>query len=253
MPTHTKKIRNLTDPNDVLYREELGNASWRFLHQISHLYPEAPTLSQKLVMEQFIHGFFACYPCSVCREHGRTLVPKVWKKECLDSRKSFEQWVGLLHNTVSSAQQASHRFYTLDKQSTDASHPNLTISSLNTEEFGNVTWKVLHSVAETYSDNPTDQNRRDVEAFFRGLLAIFPLTADYWGDKYVNSAGVSHLNSGDLISRKSLSRWVWVNHNIYNIALGKSAIEFKSPDIGDGINDIGAFTADKLCLSRPLL
>ncbi|GMT23337.1 hypothetical protein PFISCL1PPCAC_14634, partial [Pristionchus fissidentatus] len=79
-------------------REQLGRASWSFLHAATAFFPEKPTKEQKETAKQFVYNFSNLYPCEHCaigmREDLKEIPPKV------ESREEFAGWMCLLHNRV---------------------------------------------------------------------------------------------------------------------------------------------------------
>jgi FAD-linked sulfhydryl oxidase len=55
-----------TCPLDV---EQLGRATWSFLHTTAAYYPERPTASQRANMLGLIHALPVLYPCTHCASH----------------------------------------------------------------------------------------------------------------------------------------------------------------------------------------
>lgn len=53
-------------PADV---EQLGRATWTFLHTTAAYYPEKPTPSQRINMLGLLNALPALYPCSHCASH----------------------------------------------------------------------------------------------------------------------------------------------------------------------------------------
>jgi FAD-linked sulfhydryl oxidase len=49
-----------------LFRNQLGNASWKYLHTMAAYYPASPTEEQKTKMTQFINTFAETFPCTHC-------------------------------------------------------------------------------------------------------------------------------------------------------------------------------------------
>lgn len=47
-------------------REELGRATWTFLHTTAAYYPNEPSMNQQKEMAQFIKTFAQFYPCDDC-------------------------------------------------------------------------------------------------------------------------------------------------------------------------------------------
>ena len=50
-------------------REELGQATWIFLHTMAAYFPEQPSKKQSVEMSQFITLFSHFYPCEDCAYH----------------------------------------------------------------------------------------------------------------------------------------------------------------------------------------
>lgn len=49
-----------------LDKDQLGKASWGFLHTMAANYPKQPTMEQQTNMRQFIYLFSQFYPCNFC-------------------------------------------------------------------------------------------------------------------------------------------------------------------------------------------
>lgn len=81
-----------------LDREELGNATWGFLHTMASYYPKHPSTEQQEDMTKFVNLFAKFFPCHECaddlREKLKTFQP------ITSSRRDFENWMCELHNDV---------------------------------------------------------------------------------------------------------------------------------------------------------
>ncbi|WPT16264.1 FAD-linked sulfhydryl oxidase ERV1 [Picochlorum sp. SENEW3] len=79
-------------------REEVGRASWTFLHTLAAQYPERPTRQQKRDARNLIDILTRMYPCGECARHFKEVVqahpPEV------DTREEFSQWMCRVHNVV---------------------------------------------------------------------------------------------------------------------------------------------------------
>jgi len=52
--------------------------------------------------------------------------------------------------------------------------PSLNKHTVTREDLGQATWTLLHSMASTYPDNPTWQQKKDVKIFIDSLSRIYP-------------------------------------------------------------------------------
>ncbi|KAH8287243.1 hypothetical protein KR054_004718 [Drosophila jambulina] len=87
---------------------------------------------------------------------------------------------------------------------------------LDKVRLGISTWGLLHTMAAFYSDNPTDNEKRDMKNFFEVLSRLYPCefcAKDFRTDLDVNPINVS--------SQKELSLWLCKFHNRVNDKLGK--------------------------------
>ncbi|KAI6107294.1 FAD-dependent thiol oxidase [Pisolithus croceorrhizus] len=82
-------------PPDV---EQLGRATWTFLHTTAAYYPDRPTPQQRANMLNLLHSLPVLYPCSHCASHlGETLKlnpPNV------SGRVALSRWLCERHNEV---------------------------------------------------------------------------------------------------------------------------------------------------------
>jgi FAD-linked sulfhydryl oxidase len=62
----TTKIEQSYYNECPLFRNQLGNASWKYLHTMAAYYPAIPTEEQKSKMIQFINTFAETFPCTHC-------------------------------------------------------------------------------------------------------------------------------------------------------------------------------------------
>lgn len=80
-------------PPDV---EELGRASWTFLHTLAATFPKEPSDEERLRMGAFLNLFSTLYPCDGCRlglqEEILADPPE------LENRHTLTQWMCRLHN-----------------------------------------------------------------------------------------------------------------------------------------------------------
>lgn len=79
-------------------KEEVGRATWTFLHTLAAQYPERPTRQQKRDAKELIDILTRMYPCGECARHFREVVtahpPQV------ASKHDFSLWMCRVHNVV---------------------------------------------------------------------------------------------------------------------------------------------------------
>lgn len=78
--------------------QELGKATWTFLHTMAAYYPERPDEKQKTEMKSFISNFSKFYPCNYCAEHLREEMGK--NPPVVESRETLSEWFCNVHNEV---------------------------------------------------------------------------------------------------------------------------------------------------------
>ncbi|KAF8074902.1 ERV/ALR sulfhydryl oxidase domain-containing protein [Lyophyllum atratum] len=82
-------------PPDV---EQLGRATWTFLHTTAAYYPERPTLAHRSHMLMLLRSLPVLYPCTNCAEDfGEDM--KVHPPD-VSSRVGLSQWLCQRHNEV---------------------------------------------------------------------------------------------------------------------------------------------------------
>lgn len=88
-------VRPANCPPDV---EQLGNATWTFLHTTAAYYPDAPTMAHRVNMLSLLRALPVLYPCSTCATHlgeeMKTRPPDV------SSRGALSRWLCEQHNAV---------------------------------------------------------------------------------------------------------------------------------------------------------
>ncbi|KAH7922324.1 FAD-dependent thiol oxidase [Leucogyrophana mollusca] len=82
-------------PPDV---EQLGRATWTFLHTTAAYYPERPTPNQRANMLNLLHSLPTLYPCSHCASHlGENLKDH---PPDVSGRVPLSRWLCERHNDV---------------------------------------------------------------------------------------------------------------------------------------------------------
>ncbi|KAA1469099.1 FAD-dependent thiol oxidase [Dentipellis sp. KUC8613] len=82
-------------PPDV---EQLGRATWTFLHTTAAYYPEKPTTRQRANMLSLLHALPVLYPCSHCATHLGAEMER--HPPDVSSRKGLSWWLCERHNEV---------------------------------------------------------------------------------------------------------------------------------------------------------
>lgn len=94
-------------PKDVLNKgksaapvtkEELGRATWTFLHTLAAQYPEHPTRQQKKDVKELMAILSRMYPCQECADHFKEVL-RVNPVQ-VGSHAEFSQWLCHVHNVV---------------------------------------------------------------------------------------------------------------------------------------------------------
>ena len=88
-------VRPANCPPDV---EQLGNATWTFLHTTAAYYPEKPTMQHRVNMLSLLRALPVLYACSNCAQHlgenMKTHPPDV------SGRAALSKWLCEQHNEV---------------------------------------------------------------------------------------------------------------------------------------------------------
>ncbi|XP_030381909.1 FAD-linked sulfhydryl oxidase ALR [Scaptodrosophila lebanonensis] len=87
---------------------------------------------------------------------------------------------------------------------------------LDKVRLGISTWGLLHTMAAFYSDNPTDNEKRDMKTFFEVLSRLYP--CEYCAKDFRSDLDVNPINVN---SQKELAMWLCKFHNRVNDKLGK--------------------------------
>ncbi len=78
--------------------EQLGRATWTFLHTMAAYYPEVPSYEQQRSMRTLLSTFSQFYPCWYCAEHLREEMNKSPPK--VESSGALGKWLCDMHNIV---------------------------------------------------------------------------------------------------------------------------------------------------------
>nr|GLL47279.1 FAD-linked sulfhydryl oxidase ERV1 [Ipomoea trifida] len=94
-PAEVPKKENSAGP---VTKEELGRATWVFLHTLAAQYPEKPTRQQKKDVKELMAILSRMYPCKDCADHFK----EVLRANPVQARSQaeFSQWLCHVHNVV---------------------------------------------------------------------------------------------------------------------------------------------------------
>ncbi|KAF1858651.1 hypothetical protein Lal_00044684 [Lupinus albus] len=79
-------------------KEELGRATWTFLHTLAAQYPDNPTRQQKKDVKELVHILTRMYPCKDCADHFKEVIRA--NPVQVGSHAEFSQWLCHVHNVV---------------------------------------------------------------------------------------------------------------------------------------------------------
>ncbi|XP_010500541.1 PREDICTED: FAD-linked sulfhydryl oxidase ERV1 isoform X1 [Camelina sativa] len=79
-------------------KEDLGRATWTFLHTLAAQYPEKPTRQQKKDVKELMSILSRMYPCRECADHFKEILRS--NPAQAGSQEEFSQWLCHVHNTV---------------------------------------------------------------------------------------------------------------------------------------------------------
>ncbi|GMN37857.1 hypothetical protein TIFTF001_007152 [Ficus carica] len=79
-------------------KEELGRASWTFLHTLAARYPDKPTRQQKKDVKELMAILSRMYPCKECADHFKLILRE--NPVQVGSHAEFSQWLCYVHNLV---------------------------------------------------------------------------------------------------------------------------------------------------------
>ncbi|KAF5444315.1 hypothetical protein F2P56_036801 [Juglans regia] len=79
-------------------KEELGRATWTFLHTLAAQYPDNPTRQQKKDVKELMAILSRMYPCKECADHFKEILRA--NPVQAGSHSEFSQWLCHAHNVV---------------------------------------------------------------------------------------------------------------------------------------------------------
>ncbi|KAM6558290.1 hypothetical protein CsatA_027529 [Cannabis sativa] len=79
-------------------KEELGRATWTFLHTLAARYPDNPTRQQKKDVKELMAILTRMYPCKDCADHFKKVLSE--NPVQVGSHTEFSMWLCQVHNVV---------------------------------------------------------------------------------------------------------------------------------------------------------
>ncbi|KAK4401771.1 FAD-linked sulfhydryl oxidase ERV1 [Sesamum angolense] len=79
-------------------KEELGRATWTFLHTLAAQYPDKPTRQQRKDVKELMAILSRMYPCKECADHFKEVIRA--NPVQAGSHHEFSQWLCHVHNVV---------------------------------------------------------------------------------------------------------------------------------------------------------
>ncbi|KAF7811064.1 FAD-linked sulfhydryl oxidase ERV1 [Senna tora] len=105
--SHPAKADSFFQSKDTLFKvksaapvtkEELGKATWTFLHTLAAQYPDNPTRQQKKDVKELMGILSRIYPCKECADHFKEVLRA--NPVQAGSQAEFSQWLCHVHNVV---------------------------------------------------------------------------------------------------------------------------------------------------------
>lgn len=90
------------------------------------------------------------------------------------------------------------------------------------EELGRSTWTLLHSIAATYPENPTPEQKNYLKSFITLFSHLYPCF--YCADDFRENIRKDEVKVGN---RDEFGQWLCDQHNIVNEKLGKPKFDCK--------------------------
>src|ERR1700744_3125039 len=98
------------------------------------------------------------------------------------------------------------------------------MNNIDPKLWGPPTWDFLYYVALSYPDNPTQQEKENMQTFFIIIGKVLPCETCRFN--YVTHMTKHHLDSISLSSRYNLINWLININNEINLSHGKSFITY---------------------------
>lgn len=88
------------------------------------------------------------------------------------------------------------------------------------EEIGKSSWTLLHAIAATYPEAPTDKQQTDMKQFVKLFGNFYPCW--YCGEDFVKYTKV---NEPKVATQDDFGKWLCDAHNEVNVKLGKEKFD----------------------------
>ncbi|XP_058217062.1 FAD-linked sulfhydryl oxidase ERV1-like isoform X1 [Rhododendron vialii] len=93
-----KELTNEGKSATPVTKEELGRATWIFLHTLAAQYPDKPTRQQQKDVKDLMDILSRMYPCKECADHFKEILRA--NPVQVGSQAEFSQWLCHVHNVV---------------------------------------------------------------------------------------------------------------------------------------------------------
>uniref|UniRef100_A0A2S2NE22 Sulfhydryl oxidase n=1 Tax=Schizaphis graminum TaxID=13262 RepID=A0A2S2NE22_SCHGA len=87
---------------------------------------------------------------------------------------------------------------------------------LDKNELGRCTWKLLHTIAATYADKPSQEDQSNMEQFIRLIPKVYP--CEICANDF---AEILTYHPPNISSQQSFAKWMCEAHNMVNRKLDK--------------------------------
>ncbi|GER36903.1 sulfhydryl oxidase [Striga asiatica] len=98
LPLKQNELPGDVESSSPTTKEELGRATWTFLHTLAAQYPDKPTRQQKKDVKELMAILSRMYPCKECADHFKEVI-RANPVEA-GSHQEFSRWLCHVHNVV---------------------------------------------------------------------------------------------------------------------------------------------------------
>eukprot|EP00879_Flechtneria_rotunda_P007686 GHRR01008059.1.p1 GENE.GHRR01008059.1~~GHRR01008059.1.p1 ORF type:complete len:220 (+),score=76.94 GHRR01008059.1:571-1230(+) len=91
-------LHHFAPSTNLVTKEELGRATWTFLHTLAAQFPARPTRQQQRDARQLVDSLTRVYPCADCAQHFQEIVRR--DPPDVSNGEQFSRWMCRVHNTV---------------------------------------------------------------------------------------------------------------------------------------------------------